>query len=241
MLVKSLGIVLRTFKYNDTQNIVDVYTEAMGRVSFMVRIPRSRRATIKNVLFQPMAVLLLEWNARPTIQLQKVQTVKSAIPFSSIPYNQNKLSIALFLSEFLCGALREEQHNSSMFQYILMSIEWFDGCTDRCANFHLVFLLRLSQFLGFYPNLDQYHQGAYFDLLSSCFVDKQPLHHHYVNPTDACHLPLLMRMRYETLHKFVFSRQERERLLSVINDYYRLHIPSFPQLKSLEVLKEVFG
>ena len=39
---------------------------------------------------------------------------------------------------------------------------------------------------------------------------------------------------------FAMSRAERGRCLAVINDYYRLHIPDFPILKSLDVLKELF-
>ena len=50
----------------------------------------------------------------------------------------------------------------------------------------------------------------------------------------------LMRMNYETMHLFGMSRAERTRCLTTINDYYSLHLPDFPVLKSLEVLKELF-
>jgi len=42
------------------------------------------------------------------------------------------------------------------------------------------------------------------------------------------------------MHLFKMNRQERLRLLVLINDYYRLHLPDFPELNSLQVLKEVF-
>ena len=32
-----------------------------------------------------------------------------------------------------------------------------------------------------------------------------------------------------------------ERLLEYINLYYRLHVPNFPELKSLAVLKDLFA
>ena len=50
---------------------------------------------------------------------------------------------------------------------------------------------------------------------------------------------LLMRMNYETMHLFTMSRLERNRCLVIMNDYYRLHLPDFPVLKSLDVLKEL--
>ena len=47
MLQKTLGIVLHTLKYKDTSLIADIYTEVAGRASFMVSIPRSRKAAVK--------------------------------------------------------------------------------------------------------------------------------------------------------------------------------------------------
>lgn len=49
-----------------------------------------------------------------------------------------------------------------------------------------------------------------------------------------------MRMNYDTMHLFAMSRVERMRCLTVIEQYYRLHLPDFPELKSLDVLKELF-
>ena len=59
-------------------------------------------------------------------------------------------------------------------------------------------------------------------------------------PKEAGRLRQLMRMNYETMHLFGMSRAERTRCLTIMNDYYRLHLPDFPALKSLDVLKELF-
>ena len=57
MLQKTKGIVLHTLKYNDTSIIVDMYTELSGRASFLVAVPRSRKAAVKSVLFQPLSFI----------------------------------------------------------------------------------------------------------------------------------------------------------------------------------------
>ena len=62
----------------------------------------------------------------------------------------------MFLAEFLSHALREEGKNEPLFAYLVSSIRWLDACRSDYANFHLVFLIRLSRFLGFYPNLEVY-------------------------------------------------------------------------------------
>ena len=71
MLQKTLGIVLHTLKYNDTSLIADIYTETAGRASFIVKIPRSRKAAVKSVLFQPLSLVELE---------RSVQIFHSAFP-----------------------------------------------------------------------------------------------------------------------------------------------------------------
>lgn len=55
MLQKTVGIVLHTLKYNDTSNIVDIYTRENGRASFLVSVSRSRKSAVKTVLFQPLS------------------------------------------------------------------------------------------------------------------------------------------------------------------------------------------
>ena len=99
MLQKTLGIVLHTLKYNDTSLIADIYTEVVGRASFIVKIPRSRKAAVKPVLFQPLALVELEADFRPNASIYKITEAKSFYPFSSIPYDPYKSSIVLFLAE----------------------------------------------------------------------------------------------------------------------------------------------
>ena len=101
--------------------------------------------------------------------------------------------------------------------------------------------MRLSRFLGLYPNLDGYLAGDYFDLLNAQFCRRPPLHGNYLHPEEAAAICRLMRMNYYNMHLFSFNRQQRIRCLEVLNDFYRLHIPSFPQLRSLEVLQELFN
>ena len=39
---------------------------------------------------------------------------------------------------------------------------------------------------------------------------------------------------------YAFSRRDRVRILHLILDYYRLHLPDFPAIKSLDVLQALF-
>lgn len=232
--------MLHAFKYGETRLIVDVFTRRDGRVSFIIALPKSAKGRMKKQLFQPFTLLAVEYDLRPKVQLQKLTDARLLTPYVSIPFEPSKLSITLFLAEFLYYALRSEQRNEPLFDYISSSMEWLDGCHGRFANFHLVFLMRLSRFLGFYPNLSDYAMGDYFDLRGSVFCSMPPAHHDFLPPVEAARVRLMMRMRYETMHLFELSHHERNRCIEVMMTYYRLHLPDFPELKSLAVLRELY-
>ena len=240
MLTKTQAIVLHSIKYGETRLIVDMFTKEYGRLSFIVSLPKSPKSKIKKQYFQPLAMLEIETDVRPRLQLQKLSDIRLLHPFSTIPFSQHKLSISLFVAEFLYYALRGEQQNALLFDYIVNSLQWLDGQDGRFANFHLVFLMRLSRFLGFYPNLDDYTVGDYFDLRESIFLPVPPFHHDFLQPQEAEKVQLMMRMDFPTMHLFQMSHTERNRLLEVALSYYRLHLPDFPELKSLSVLQELY-
>jgi len=241
MVIKTEAIVLRTFKYGENKHIVDMFTRTDGRLSFIVTIPKSGKGKIKKQIFQPLSLLNITADLRSNVSLQKLVDATINVPFTSLPFDPYKLSISLFIAEFLCYALRREQRNEPLYYYIEDSLIWLDSCgNEGFANFHLVFLMRLSRFLGFYPNLDNYDNGDCFDLRTGCFCVHPPLHNDVLAPVEAGRISLMMRMSYQTMHLFRMSRTERNRLLDVAVRYYTIHIPDFPCLKSLEVLRDLF-
>lgn len=240
MQVKSGAIVLHALKFSDSQLIVDLLTEEMGRMSFICHIPISKKAKIKKQFFQPLTILNIEFDYRQNMRLQHFKDISIAEPFVDIPFEPHKLSICLFLSEFLAYVTRDEQQNPPLYKYVENSILWLDNSQCYFANFHLVFMMRLSRFIGFFPNIEHFSIGVFFDLRSGEFCLDPPLHSDFIYPDEASKMMLLMRMNYESMHLFKMNREERNRCSEIIITYYRLHIPSFPELKSFSVLKELF-
>lgn len=240
MLVKTKAIVLHSFKLGESRMIVDMFTCEAGRQSFVVPIPKSSKSKLKKQYFQPMTLLEIESDLRQRLQLQKLKEVRLLAPYSSIPFSPEKLAISLFVAEFLYHALRSEQQNATLFAYLCDSMQWLDIADTGYANFHLTFLMRMSRFLGFYPNLDDYVDGCVFDLRTSTFSLQVPTHRDFIQPDDARRIHTLMRMDFPTMRVFRLSRQDRNRITEVLLHYYQLHIPQFPELKSLSVLQELW-
>ena len=239
MISSTRAIVLHALKYGDSQLIVDLLSENRGRLSFIMRIPKTQKAKVRKQIFQPLSVVEISYDHRPTAKLQHLRDARLAYPPASIPFNPDKLAIALFIAEFLSYATRDEQENTPLFQYVENSIRWLDNAETSFANFHLVFTMRLAKFIGFLPNLDNYEEGFYFDLLNGCFTPEAPAHSNFIPPAEASHIGKLMRMNYESMHLFRMSRSERNQCIDQIITFYRLHVPGFKEMKSLSVLREL--
>ncbi len=240
MEIKSRAVVLHAVKYGEQQLIVDLLTREAGRVSFICHLSKTGKGKIKKQLFQPMTFVDVVYTARPTKQLQSFTDVRLAHPYVSVPFDAVKLSLSLFLAEFLKYATRDEQQNALLFDFIETSMEWLDNASDHLANFHLVFMMHLSRFIGFYPNLESGEEGAWFDMRAGEFSLVRPIHSDYISRQEASVITLLMRMRYDTMRLFRMTQTERQRCIELILYYYRLHIPNFPELRSLEVLQALF-
>lgn len=239
MLTKTQAIVLSNIKLNDNSMIADLLTESEGRLSFVVRIPKTSKAKIRKQFFQPLTILEIEFDYRPRASLQRIREARIAMPFVSIPFSPEKLAISLFVAEFLYHATRGEQNNRLLFGYVTSGIAWLDAADSAFANFHLVFLMRLTLFLGFYPNLNDYRPGMFFDLRGACFTSIAPLHPDFLRPDDAERVTTLMRMGLESMHLFRMNRHDRNRITETILTYYRLHLPQMPELKSFNILREL--
>lgn len=217
-----------------------MFTRQSGRMSFFIRLPKTARGKIKKQHFQPLSLLTIEGEIRPNEQLQRIKEVNFLTPLPSLHGEPSKMAISLFISEFLSHALRDEQQNVPLFDYIRSGIEWLDNCQKDYANFHLVFLMHLSRFLGFYPNISDYNDGDYFDLRAAVFCKQPPVHRDILLPQEARLIRTMMRMDLATMHLFQMSHEERNQLLDHLLIYYRIHLPAFPELHCLPILRELF-
>ena len=239
-MIKTRAIVLHAFKFGENKLMVELFTEAQGRVTFASHLSKSAKAKVKKQYFQPFSVLDIEYDYRQKTTIQTFNNVAIAYPLSSIPFEPFKLSISLFLAEFTTYATHGEQTNVPLFGYIASSIEWLDRCSTAFSNFHLVYIVHLLRFLGFYPNLENYTEGCYFDLRSGYYAPIMPAHRDFLAPQDTALIATFSRMNYANMHLFKMSHAERNRFCDLVLDYYTLHLPKFPELKSLRVLRELF-
>lgn len=240
MQEKTRCIVLRTVKYGDTSIIIDMLSREYGRISVVWRQPRSGKGKVRKQYFQPLSVLEIDYDRRPSASLPLLKEVRLAEAYVSIPFHPVKMSIAFFIAEFLSMSTRGEQCDVAMYDFVEKSLVWLDATDDASSNFHLMFMMQISCFLGFYPDLESYTPASFFDMRAGEFVDYAPLHKDFLQPVEASRIALLMRMSPYNMHLFRFSHEERNHIVELLLRFYSLHIPGFREMKSWEVLREVY-
>lgn len=235
------GIVLRTVRYSDSRIIVTLFTEHYGMLSAGVRLARGGRSGGRSALWQILNVVEMSVDYRPSNDLQKVSEASISTPWMELPYHPLKASISIFLGDFLFHSLRGEGENRPLFAFLYNSLRWLDETDGVVANFHLLLMVRMTRFLGIWPGMECYGRNMVYDMKNACFSDTLPVHGQYLEPGDARWIPLLLNMDYSQMHRLKMSRNERWHMLDVLLRYYRLHVPSFGELQSLDILRELFS
>ena len=240
MLCKTRGIVLHSIPYNDKYSIIYMYTEAFGRASYLVSRSRGKKSSVSKALFMPLSVVDMEVEHLNKRDLHRIRESKLSYPLSEIFCNPIKNVLALFLAEVHFRVVKETEPDTRLFDYLSSSIQLLEVSDKGVANFHLVFLLHLLHYMGIYPNVDSYTVNSCFDMLNGEFIDSTPLHRHYLNQEESVVFARLLRISFENMSLYSFSRQDRVHIINRILEYYSLHLPDFPEIKSLSVMQSLF-
>ncbi len=240
MFFSTRGIVLHSIPYKDSYAIIYMYTEAFGRVSYMVSRNRGKKSSGLKSLFIPLSVLDLEVEHFNKRDIHRIKEARLCFPLQQILCHPIKNVLALFLSEVLFRAVKDTEPDERLFRFIYDSIQVLEYTDKGIANYHLVFLFHLLRYLGIFPNVTHRQEEVYFDLQNGVFTSVPPLHTHYLGIEETKIFNRLLKITYENMSLYTFSRQERVQIIQRILEYYHLHLPDFSEIKSLSVLRSLF-
>ncbi|WP_430932526.1 DNA repair protein RecO [Saccharicrinis sp. 156] len=241
MIESTKGIVLNYTRYAESSIISHIYTQRFGLQSYMINQVRSRKNKGKNVFLQPLTLLDLEVYHNDKKTMHRIKDFKVNTPFTQIPFEPVRRSLAFFIAEVLNKALKQEdKREESLFDFLHQSISILDSHLLGVQNFHLFLLFRLTRPLGFYPHFQNIEGCKYFDLKKGLFQQSEPAHPHYMNHSETAILLLLEKTGIDELERIRISQDERINFIEKMLEYYQLHLAGFSNIKSLEVLKELF-
>lgn len=240
MLAATEGIVLHFIKYGESSVIATIFTKDFGRQSYIVNASRSRKSKNKAGLLQPLFLLDLEVYQKQTREIQRIKEFKSLNTYQNIPFDIAKSTQAIFLAEMLYKTIHEQESYPELFYFVKSALLYFDLLEKGWQNFHLYFLFRLTEYFGFLPDTTKVGFEGWFDLKKGAVVPFEPAHPLYANKDITEHLITLSMLKINELATFKIPRSMRDSILQTLVDYYQLHFENLGEIKSLNVLREVF-
>ena len=229
MLHKTRGIALNYIRYRESSIIAKVYTEAFGIQSYIVNGVRSSKSKMNRIaLFQPLTLLdMVVYHKSKEATIHRISEIKCYSPFQSLPYDVFKSSLALFVTEILGKTLREEEPNEPLFQFIEDSVLYLDEAENGFENFHIQFLLQYASYLG-------------FGVETIADLEGELKENHFPQIADAKELSAtdyLLQNPYGI--EVALDRTRRVDILEKLIFFYKIHMDTLGEIRSLEVLREV--
>jgi len=228
------AVVLRVIRYSDSQSILHLYTKDFGRIAAMVR--RNRKKGSFNY-YQPLFHLSFEINHQNQKTIQRISQIRFAAPYRHIPFSVTKATVAQFLAEILSKVIPEHEPDQELFSFLTSAFHLFDQQTNNFNAFHVVFLVHLTRFLGFYPG-QRGEASSYFSPSEGTYVGQ--IMHDTIPQNISEPFDELLQTKISAFYKLRLEHDVLQELLSRILDFYRIHL-NVNQLKSYDILKQVFN
>jgi DNA repair protein RecO (recombination protein O) len=241
MLNKTKGIVLHYVKYGDSSIIAYIYTDIFGRQVFMVNGVRSKKSGIRLNHFQPLSILELDVYYKPNRDIQRIKDLRISRVLHTVHNNIVKSSVALFIAEILYKTLREVEPNEPLFDFIYNSVQVLDLKDDGIENYHLVFLLMLSRYLGIFPVIEDSEIIEFINTEQQTLFGNDRSISLILSEEEKKALTELYKYSFNNLEKIKMGNSVRSSLLEKFVAYFKLHLEGIGTIKSLAVLKEVFA
>jgi len=229
MLHKTRGIILNYIKYRETSIIARVYTEQFGLQSYIINSVRSQKSKKGLALLQPLTILdmVVYHKTNKSEALQRISEYKPAVTFKSIPFDIKKSSIALFVTELLSNITKEEEEQGAMFQFLFSFIVQLDSQESKYESLHVFLMVRLTQYIG-------------FGIQSKNELQNDTTLPHVKNDLNSIYDAIILLNNCTVEHTMIDNGVLRKDCLNYMISYYFHHIEGFSEMKSTEILNQIF-
>jgi DNA repair protein RecO (recombination protein O) len=222
MLHKTRGIVFRFTKYGETSIIVTIFTELFGLQSYIVNGIRSKTAKNKIALYQPLTLVNLVAYHRPNANLERIKEIGCYYPYQTLMVDVKKSTMAMFLTEVINKTIKDESHVAEVFEFLSRSLIAIDSLSSGYENSHLIFLIKLSRYLGFGPQFAN-------EIIGGRITD------------DDTEKVLQQLLRCEFEDSINITNDQRRTILELLLRFYADHIETLGEMRSVQVLKDVLN
>ncbi len=234
----SHGLVLHALPYQDQNLIVKIFTPDQGLVVGMLYRPKGKNDKVQ-ALLQPMSPVDIQWKSGKAKGLPLVQKMRYRFVPNTIQSDLFRSSICLFWGEFLGRCLVEHHPEPQLYALSEHYLHILNTPEEKVAGLPLRFLRDACMVLGIAPDFSDFNTP---NMRLQFGEGRCRL------PAGPVHLPVEMNEEetqalYALIQKDALpaSRSSRHQLLVGLLRYASYHYPGLHQMKSPEILFEVFS
>jgi len=115
---------------------------------------------------------------------------------------------------------------------------WFDT-VEKSSMFHYKFLIGLTKYIGFSPEVTDVNK-PYFNLEEGKYQKKET-GQYCISGEQLFLFNSILGTKFDIDNEKLMSSTEKQELLNIILEYFKLHLQSFKSPKSLAILNQVFS
>ena len=206
------GIVLKSWKYKENDCVVQILTRALGKQSYLVHAPQSKRSKFRAAYLLPLSCLALEVTHSPKRDWGSIADARADRLHLSLSTDPVKASLGFFIADVVSATQLQGECDETLFDYLLDTIGRLDQATQGFNDFHLQFLLDYTRLLGFEPQAG--HESDYGRSLTA---DQRQLF-------------------AQGFSSQMLTRSQRRTWVDLMLGYLRHELPFMGPLSSLDVL-----
>lgn len=236
------GIVIGLVRHNDKNNVVTLFTRERGRIALLSPPGGgSKSSRMRNARLMTLSVIEADVDFKGSRTLQKLGQFTPHTVWHTIYFDPVKSAVAMFVAEFLNRYLQDAAPDEALWNFVYASIRLLDSMDQGVANFHIWFLVRFLEPAGISPDLSNYQNGDRFSMRQGVLVPAESYEKDALDSSQTAFLRKLMRISSVNMHRFRFSGVQRREVLGQLLKYYAHHYPGMMNMKSLDILAEVFS
>ena len=229
MKSKAELIILNHTKFGENSIVLHTLSSEYGRRGFLVKVsPKTAMA-----LFLPLNILQAEVTENPKANLWYARNFVSITPLNGIRGNIHKNTMTLFMSEVLYRVVKDQTNEDGLADWLKGQILTLDALQADFANFHLLFLLNLCAALGFDPDA-----AGLAPFVTSCHPERSEGSSSGQNLRS---LEALLNLPFTEALLLPLTGADRNAIAESILKYIEYHTESAVNVRSLAVLREIYG
>lgn len=187
-----------------------------------------------------MQISEIEHTGNENARFRQLSSVSPSVHLPALYFDVIKMNILLLWGEVLDLLLKNEGKNEELFEFISRSVEYLNSANEGIGNFNLLFLYRLAGLIGYRIDSASWQEGYVFNLQDGSFHPVNDSSARISGPNTAAAIHKLCTCPVHEAKNIPLNQAARNTLLDIIFLFYTIHLGIDFNIKSIEVIREVF-